>query len=294
MRPLIVTSISAGLGNQMFQYATARRLALKNWGELVLVVDEPEKYRLPVFRIGGHEVPAGTIVPKHRIFDSGQMPAEADIPLFNERKAGDLIPRSGTGALSGAALLYAPELRNWRGHIRLRGYWQDERYFADIRTRIRSDFSLKEKLDARSLGCLGRIFAGASAFFHVRRGDYLSPEFRDAFGVCAADYYYRALEILRARVPRVKIFVFSDDPGWAAQNSIGGAGAEIIDWNADAPERDLELMRACTHAVIANSSFSWWGAWLGERPESIIIAPKTWFKAVPEFRDIVPERWMRI
>jgi len=293
MRPLIFTSIIAGLGNQMFQYATARRLALKTWGELILVVDDPQRYRLPVFRIGGHEVPAGLAVPP-RLFGLGQMPAPADIPLVTEGKVWDLIPQSGTGALAGGSLLYAPELRNWRGHIRLQGYWQDERYFADIRLRIRRDFSLKQPLDARNRECRARILDGPSAFFHVRRGDYLSPQVSHLFGVCTADYYDRALKILRAREPGVKTFVFSDDPGWAAQNSIGGTGAEIIDWNAAAPERDLALMQACNHAVIANSSFSWWGAWLGERLGSIIIAPKIWYKAVPEFRDIVPERWMRI
>jgi len=293
MRPIIATSISAGLGNQMFQYAAARRLALKTWGELVLVVDDPERYRLPVFRIGGREVPAGVLVPP-LLAASGQTPEPAAIPLLEEGKAWDLIPRSGTGVLTGDALLYVPGLRDWQGHIRLKGYWQDERYFSDIRVRIRSDFKLKQPLDARSRDCLGRILDGASAFFHVRRGDYLRPDYFEKFGICPADYYHRALEILRAWVPGVKVFVFSDDPGWVRANAIGGAGAEVVDWNAAAPERDLALMRACNHAVIANSSFSWWGAWLGEGPESIIIAPKTWFKAVPEYRDIVPARWMRI
>jgi hypothetical protein len=293
MRPFILTSISAGLGNQMFQYATARRLALRTWGELVLVVDDPEKYRLPVFRIGGQEVPAGILVPP-RLLDSGPAPDPSEIPLVEEGKAWDLIPRSGTGALAGDALLYVPVLRGWRGHVRLKGYWQDERYFADIRLRLRRDFTLKEKLDARSQACLMRIHNAPSAFFHIRRGDYLSAQFRDLFGVCTADYYDRALEILRARVPEVRVFVFSDDPDWVRENAIGGLAAEVVDWNAAAPERDLELMRACNHAVIANSSFSWWGAWLGERPGSIVIAPKIWFKCVPEYRDIVPERWMRI
>jgi hypothetical protein len=292
MRPLIATSIRAGLGNQMFQYAAARRLAVRTGGELVLVLDGPEKYRLEVFGIAGRTVPGGTApAPKRRFFSFRS--AVPEIPMMREKFIFDMIPQSGTQALTGD-LLFEPDLLHWRGHVLLRGYWQDERYFADIRPRLLRDFSLKRPLDARSRECLARIRAGVSAFFHIRRGDYLSPEFFPLFGVCAADYYHSALEILRARVPGVKIFVFSDDPGWVRENAIGGAGAEIVDWNGDAPAHDLVLMRACGHAVIANSSFGWWGAWMGERPESIIIAPKIWYKAVPEYRDIVPARWMRI
>jgi hypothetical protein len=295
MRPIIATSIRAGLGNQMFQYAAARRLAVQVKGELVLVLDGPETYRLEVFRIAGRAVPAGTVpAPARRFFAFRQTPAP-EIPLIQEKFIWDFIPQSGTPALAGAKdIIYAPQVLDWRGHVLLRGYWQDERYFADIRPRIIRDFTLKEPLDSRSRECLARIRAAPSAFFHVRRGDYLSAEFCNLFGVCTADYYSRALEILRARVPGARVFVFSDDPGWVRDNAIGGEGAEIVDWNAAAPAHDLALMRACGHAVIANSSFSWWGAWLGELPGSIIIAPRLWYKAVPEYRDIVPDRWMRI
>jgi len=292
MRPLIATSIHAGLGNQMFQYAIARRLALKAKGELVLVLDNPELYSLPVFNVAGREAAAGTeLVPARRFFEIRARPAP-EIPLVEEQRIWELTAQ--TGSLAGRDLLYRPDLLHRRGHVLLRGYWQDERYFADIRPRILQDFSLKHGLDTRSQECLARIRAAPSAFFHVRRGDYLTPDNRDRFGVCSADYYHRALEMLRARVPGLKIFVFSDEPAWAAANAIGGAGAEIIDWNADAPAHDLALMQACTHAVIANSSFSWWGAWLGERPERITIAPRTWYKAVPEYREIVPQRWTRL
>jgi hypothetical protein len=294
MRPLIATSIRAGLGNQMFQYAIARRLALKAKGELVLVLEGPEQYRLSVFSISGREVAFGAaLTPARRFFPRRARPAP-EIPLIQEKSVWDLIGQFGPQAPAGQEMLYTPNLLQWRGHALLRGYWQNERYFADIRPRILRDFSLKRALDARSQQCLARIHAGPSAFFHIRRGDYLLPKFIDRYGVCTAEYYHRALEMLRARVPGVKIFVFSDDPAWAAANAIGGAGAEIIDWNIDTPEHDLALMQACTHAVIANSSFSWWGAWLGERPESITIAPRTWYKILPEYREIVPERWLRL
>jgi hypothetical protein len=296
VKALIATSIRAGLGNQMFQYAAARRLAHHAGGELVLVTDGPEPFRLPVWRIQGVTVPAGQVVPNRRFgLFLGRRPRPGDVPVRQEKLIWDLIPQSGTPALAQTqSLLFMPELLCWRGHVLLRGYWQDERYFTDIRPLIEDDFRLRQPLDPRSGDCLSRIRAGVSAFIHVRRGDYLSPEFADLFGTCSADYYHQAMTMLRARVPAVRFFVFSDDPGWVRENQIGGRDADIIDWNGAAPARDLVLMRECAHAIIANSSFGWWGAWLGERTESVIIAPKIWFKAVPEYRDIIPPRWLRL
>jgi len=291
-RPIIITAIKSGLGNQLFQYATARRLAVASGGHLVLLLlrdylTEPHSRRfgLQNFNVAGHTVlqsrAAATI---GKLFPNHPMPTHEsrEKPIFE-----------GVGQNMNDPF-FIRDVLTWREGLELDGYWQDERYFADIRPRIIRDFTLKEPLDSRSRDCLARIRAAPSAFFHIRRGDYLSAEFCNLFGVCTADYYGRALEILRARVPRVRVFVFSDDPGWVRENAIGGEGAEIVDWNAAAPAHDLALMRACSHAVIANSSFGWWGAWLGELPGGIIIAPRLWYKAVPEYRDIVPDRWMRI
>jgi hypothetical protein len=142
---------------------------------------------------------------------------------------------------------------------------------------------------------MARIQTDPSAFIHVRRGDYLQPGQIDRYGVCSKDYYDHAAALLRQQVgSNLRFFVFSDDPAWVRQNRIGGESAEIIDWNGNTPEQDIALMMACKHAIIANSSFSWWGAWLAETPGQIVIAPRIWYKAVPQYQDIVPKRWLRL
>jgi len=100
---------------------------------------------------------------------------------------------------------------------------------------------------------------------------------------------------LKTRIgPELRFFVFSDDPDWVREMKIGGDGAEIVDWNGERPERDLVLMRYCQHAIIANSSFSWWGAWLGDGHERIVVAPRTWYQGLQTSFDIIPERWLKL
>ncbi|MGA7324360.1 MAG: alpha-1,2-fucosyltransferase, partial [Rhodomicrobium sp.] len=183
-----------------------------------------------------------------------------------------------------------------RGNVKLNGYWQCERYFSDIAGIIREDLTLHGALTGRDRDVLDRIRSAPSAFIHVRRGDYVThPVFSEKFAACSLGYYREALTLLRERVGLgLQFFVFSNDPGWVREMKIGGEDAEIIDWNADTPERDLALMRECSHAVIANSSFSWWGAWLGDSRERIVIAPRTWFRHQSSSHDIVPERWLKL
>jgi hypothetical protein len=304
--------INSGLGNQMFQYAIARRLSLALGADLILLLDDGfrheagRKYGLRHFAIAGVDSPLQTSGSDFAPAESARRgpsgafswfrPPPAAIEVLTEREVWDFIPQSGApGFAETNDLLFRPDVLDWRGDVRLAGYWQDERYFADVDDVIRSDFTLTADLDDRSRATLSRIQSGPSAFIHVRRGDYLEPTYNKLFGVCEVDYYRRGLEILRSRVgDDLRIFVFSDGPDWVRQNQIGGADAEIIDWNGDAPARDIALMRACRHAVIANSSFSWWGAWLGEWPGRTVIAPRIWLKAVPEFQDPVPARWLRL
>jgi hypothetical protein len=287
----------------MFQYAIGRRLAHATNGRLILLFNRnynreyARSIGLKYFNIAGAVVrdeppgPGGADTPRMRARLTDRITWFArrlrPLPVIRERLVWDLTPN--------AATLFVPALRNWRGGVHLIGYWQDERYFIESRDIIRKDFTLKNSLDARNIDVLARIRSGPSAFIHVRRGDYLQPGQIGRFGVCGKDYYDDAAALLRQRIGSdLRFFVVSDDPAWARENKIGGAGAEVIDWNGNAPEQDLALMMACQHAIIANSSFSWWGAWLGETNGQIVIAPRVWYRAVPQYRDIVPERWLRL
>lgn len=287
----VVAGITSGLGNQMFQYAAARRLAHVNGAELLLYIGKQ--------RPGTHRV-----YGLHRFQTGGRVATAAEAgglkrPGRMRRRLAKLLPfltpadpevmREGTAEFNPAIL----ELRR---NVKLSGYWQCERYFADIAGIVRQEFTLREPLDAQNSAALARIASGPSAFLHVRRGDYVNnTDYNKTFGTCSEDYYNEATRLLRERAgPGLRFYVFSNDPAWVRENKIGGEGAEVIDWNGERPERDLALMRACQHAVIANSSFSWWGAWLGDGRERIVIAPRVWFRGRSDYGDIVPERWLKL
>jgi hypothetical protein len=291
-RPITLTSIQAGLGNQLFQYAIARRLSISVSGDLVLILADDfsgryqRRFGLQHFNVSGHIVYQSQIKSSlPNLFPNRPMPDQVTYEKLIFHCIGEQTKDP----------IFNPEILTLRGSVQLQGFWQDERYFTDIADVIRQDCTLKTELSERNRIMRARILGAPSAFIHVRRGDYLAPQHIDLFGVCAPDYYHAAVELLRSRHGRhINIYVFSDDFGWVRETAIGGPDAELVDWNSDAPWDDLYLMRACQHAVIANSSFGWWGAWLGDWPGRTVVAPKLWFKATPQYTEIVPPRWLRI
>jgi hypothetical protein len=294
----------------MFQYATARQLARRSGCALVLALSgdaipgSHAIYRLRQFNIIGrdvelYELEAADMSRSQRALRrlrTELMLPENPIRLIEEKAVKSFImpPEAGELMKTGCSL-FEPALLTPQKNVRLFGYWQNERYFAGIASIIRAEFTLKHDLDPRSQACLAMIKSGASVFLHVRRGDYLEAKHIDLMGLCPVDYYQTGLALLRQRHgENLHVFVFSDDFEWVRANKIGGEQATLVDWNGDAPQNDLMLMRACQHAIIANSTFGWWGAWLGEWPGQTVIAPKIWYKAIPQYQDIVPERWIRL
>ena len=167
---------------------------------------------------------------------------------------------------------------------RFSGYWQNEKYFYPG---IRKDFAIPlGPIPMSVMKAASRIRSfKESAFVGVRRVDYLWPERADYHGVLPLDYYREALSLL----PDGKVFIFSDDPEWCHKNMVG----EVLDVTTpDEKPWDIWLMSLCTHAIIANSTFHWWGAWLGADVKGTVIAPKKWLANEPW--DIVPERWTKL
>jgi hypothetical protein len=176
------------------------------------------------------------------------------------------------------------------------GYWQTERYFAWNRAKLLQDLTLLPGMTA-GVGWLQKIKNSNSVSLHVRRGDYVnSSSAAQHHGTCDMAYYQNAITSLMQQQSELEVFVFSDEPQWAADNLRLPVPLHIVD--ANPPDRgflDLELMRQCRHHVLANSSFSWWGAWLCVHPGQVVLAPGRWF-ANPgiDARDIVPSRWHRL
>lgn len=181
-------------------------------------------------------------------------------------------------------------------HVRLSGYWQSEKYFANVDRGIRAKFHA-----AYSSTLLPAIQAEPnSVFLHIRRTDYLAESSLKFHGLLNLNYYGAAMNAVKARVPDAKFFVFSDDPEWCRNQFFSGDYITVVD--SSSPQEDMLLMSYCRHGILANSSFSWWGSWLNplesDKPyDRIVIAPRQWFAAEhmqAQSQDIVPERWMRI
>jgi len=180
--------------------------------------------------------------------------------------------------------------------IYLSGYWQSEKYFDDVSGIIREEFQLKNEPAGLNLELVRAMRGSQAVSLHVRRGDYVSNPIAASYhGVCSLEYYRTAIKLIEEKVANPKFYVFSDDIPWCKENLRFPQPATYVDHNSDEPFEDLRLMSFCKHFIIANSSFSWWGAWLSRNQEKIVLAPKKWFLTrEKDDRDQVPANWIRI
>lgn len=290
---MVITSLRGGLGNQLFQVAAGIRLAAVHGTVLKLdlspLEDEtfftPRSYELAPFWIDVAEASAAEV--------------EALAGSRRKRLLAWLPGRARSQADTAANerhFHFDSDVLCLDDDVCLRGYWQSERYFADAATLVRKALRFKEPATARNAELAAEIAGPSAVSLHVRRGDYVSnPSAREIHGLCTLDYYQRAVAILCEQVVDPFFYIFSDEPDWVRANLRVDAPFAIIDHNGtDACHEDMRLMSLCAHHIIANSSFSWWGAWLGANSEKIVIAPERWFAVSDrDTRDVVPEAWTR-
>ena len=277
---MIYSRFHGRTGNQMFQYAAARALALTR--ETKVVLDE----RLAIHR-GERSIT--------RIWDLPRTTAPMP-PSKHDRKAAYYLWRyfgSSPKYVREKTLGFDPGFFDLPDDSYLHGYWQSEKYFGPHTDQIRTDFRFPEPV-GRNAEVVEEIAASPSISLHVRRGDYVGLA---AHGVCDQTYYDAALAALLPRIDKDPvIYVFSDEPDWARDNLSLPGKRVVIDHNGeDADFEDMRLMSLCQHNIIANSSFSWWGAWLNANPGKVVVAPKGWF-ANPKLvnPDLLPEDWIRV
>lgn len=260
-----IINLKGGLGNQMFQYAYGRNLELA--GERIIFntsffngarpkVDTFRDFKLDNFNI---ETKARFSDKKYLIYD------------FVNKILTKL-------------------------HLKEDGYWQSEKYFKNIESDIRREFTLKKILDSKFDNIIEKINNTPSISVHIRRGDYINDPKTKAFhNVCNLDYYSTAIDTIKAQVNNPTFFVFSDDIDWAEKNLNTNSPTFWISNLGGEDYKELILMSKCKHNIISNSSFSWWGAWLNQNPDKIVIGPKQWFahKTSNEL-DILPKTWLQI
>lgn len=284
---MVTARLQGGLGNQMFQYAAATAVARHHGTRVRLdaayIGLEPTERH---FAMGGQRIEAklaGRRAVSQRVLDD---------PLLEERR----IRRRFRGQPVwekdhswNDALDTAP------ANAYLIGYWQSERYITGIADLLRAHFQPR-RLSGEARVMAERIGDAANTVaVHVRRGDYVKDAgVHDRHRPCGQDYYQRAIEQVAEQVPGARYFVFSDDPEWCDLH-LSPPGETVVVSGSTAAHEDIHLMTLCRHNVIANSSFSWWGAWLGERPDSVVVAPAHWFGNMQrDTSDQVPPRWRRI
>jgi Glycosyl transferase family 11 len=184
-------------------------------------------------------------------------------------------------------------LKTQYGFVVYDGFWQSELYFKSISDTIRKNYIFDtKKLNMKSQKLLTLLSSTTSVSIHIRRGDYL--EHTENFGdICNTEYYNNAVNIIRNEYNDVIFFIFSDDANWVKQN-IDIMNAVFVDWNEGNDSwQDMCLMSKCKHNIIANSTFSWWGAWLNANPNKTVIAPNKWMNN-KECIDVLPLEWTKI
>ncbi len=173
----------------------------------------------------------------------------------------------------------------------LKGYWQCEKYFIDAADLVRQKFTFQPLQDDINKAVMDKIQNNNSVSLHIRRGDYLNAGIGASLNM---DYYNKAIEHINNTISSPFYFVFSDDIEWAKEN-IKEERVEFIGWNKDSNSYiDMQLMSNCKHNIIANSSFSWWGAWLNSNKEKKVVAPQQWMPHLANGSDIIPKEWIQV
>lgn len=292
---MIVSNLIGGLGNQMFQYAAGRALSIQLQQEHYLDISDLRGYQLhqgyQLERIFAGEFKIATPKSVHAIL------GYQAIPFFRK-----ILIRDPLKYLRSRKYVVQPSFGYWNqfdqleDDVYLHGYWQSEKYFKKYSDLIRKDFVFKETLSVANQSVSHQIIQTNSVSLHVRRGDYVtSTSANEMHGVCSLEYYQQAIEEILNRVTNPFFYIFSDDQTWVKQNLRLSAEHSYIDHNrGDESYNDMRLMSVCKHHIIANSSFSWWAAWLNSRKDKIVIAPKRWFNKPIDTQDLIPADWIRI
>jgi hypothetical protein len=295
---MIIVKLMGGLGNQMFQYAFGKTLALKNKTELKLDVSSlgdtktPGIHTIRYFQLDLYNINAA-------------IASAEDLKKYKKGKAGKLLNMFLFYLPFKIQNLYIREPffyffkkgLNVPSNSYMDGYWQSEKYFNTIREELIREFTPAGSLSAQTMSLAEKIRSVQSVSIHVRRGDYVADPLNiKRFEVCSKSYYKQAMSAVTEKVSDPSFFIFSDEPEWFKKNIQTTFPVEYVTHNTGSNSyEDMYLMSLCKHNIIANSSFSWWAAWLNKNKEKIVIAPKRWFKDNSKnSKDLLPETWMKL
>lgn len=284
---MLLVNVIGGLGNQMFQYAYACSLSNRGYDVKLSIADYASYTLHDGFVLDKYNISLEIATPEQtQKFKPSKLSKKLSfLPFFN--------------ILQEKTLLFDMNNLSPKDGCFVEGYFQCEKYFVEYRDLILHDFvfnhpfaeytqrieeSIKETLTSISL--------------HIRRGDYINNDTTNSIhGTCSLDYYREAISYFEKKYQGVVFFIFSDDIEWVKSNFNLDNFVYVESTDNRLPHEDMYLMTLCDHNITANSSFSWWGAWLNTNQEKEVIAPKYWFKDVKknlEAKNIVPDNWIRL
>lgn len=299
---MIIIKLKGGLGNQLFQYAFGRRIAIDN--NLPLKLDIVSGYNNDFYK---------------RLYRLKHFNIQAEIASTEDlNKAIILQSPSIIGKSIRFASRFRPYYKNYvvkelhyffdtnvlrpNKNVYFDGYWQSERYFIKIKDIILKEFTVKYPFNGINLAIANKIQATNSVCIHIRRNHGISTDGKvdinaveNIYGQVSLNYYYDAVKYLSNKFNNMRFFVFSDNPEWAKRNLKLSYPTQFISHNIGKEYEDLRLISLCKHNIIANSTFSWWGAWLSTNPNKIVIAPKNWvndnYMSIQN-KDLFPQSWI--
>lgn len=285
---MFVFQFMGGLGNQMFQYAAARALSLKRNIPFKIDFDDPYKFVQRKLSLSAFDLTVEKATwlelqkckPKRKIEKRLFMllGKDPDCRLVKEKKD----------------YSFDPDFFSCPDGAYLSGFWQTEKYFSDIEDTIRSDFKFTTTASENNLLWLQKINSCIAVSVHVRRGDLVTvAKTNKIFGTITPQYYEQAINTMQQLYSDCVFFFFSDDIEWVKENIKTNYPSHYVDANDDDHNyEDLRLMSSCKHHIIANSSFSWWGAWLNPGKEKKVIAPAKWMSTKNiSNTDHIPSSW---
>ncbi len=299
---VIIVRLLGGLGNQLFQYAFGRQLAVVHNKVLKLDLNfyqlpqskwAVRTYDLNHFKIQFQPATAQELAPFQKYLKQN---------FFSK-----ILRRLNfLGQQSWRPYYFEPLGKNFTFNPRLftarlpsivyfDGYWQSEKYFINIEDIIRNEFEFIESPDAHNQALLEEIESCNSVAVHIRHGDN-ATKIAAHHGVLPIGYYNSAIKQILDQVPDPNFYVFSDDPVWAKENLKTDSPVNFVEHNGEARHHeDLRLMSRCKHHIIGNSTFSWWGAWLGKKPGQLVYAPKRYhMQSNIDMADYYPKSWIQL
>lgn len=293
---MIVVQLIGGLGNQLFQYALGKRLALHHNTELKLDISSFQTfYKLHKYSLFHFNVKENFITPQEAKKYKNLF--SRTFAKVNQMSGNKLAPYYSQRYVKEQSFLYDANILKVPSDVYMDGFWQTEKYFTEIGQELRKDFAFKTPPSDDNSRVADEIQNTGSVSLHIRRSDYVTDaKSNQVHGACGLDYYKKAIDFITERVENPKFFVFSDDMEWTKSNLLLNFPAQYVDFNnADANYEDLRLMSLCKHNIAANSTFSWWGAWLNANPGKVIMVPEKWFNSSERNSgDLIPEGWTKL